>query len=148
MSLTDLREREVLNSRLGTLDGPRYVSLVFDLHELRDATLGAKGGCYVLRGRAAVDSSHGNAERTGLKEIMIGKAFDKLYKRNVSYIVRSSDGVLGMAHTSAWVPVAPRERFWHSIFRSARLRVEYSVALSETLAGCADWAPVMCRPRR
>lgn len=33
---------------------------------------------YILSARAAVDPLHSDAEGTGLKEVMIGKAFDKL----------------------------------------------------------------------
>ena len=108
----------------------------------------------LLGSGAAVNSPHGDAESPRLKEVMVGKAFNELddARSLVSRCHYASKGRSrwrdALEHTSGWLPLALKDRFWHSLLRSGRLRAAYKVLLSETLAGWAELAPVMCNPRR
>ena len=67
--MTPFWAREVLNWRLGVLK--KHVSFS-DWYWIgrRD---------YILSECTAIDSPHGDAERTGLKDVVVGEAFNELY---------------------------------------------------------------------
>lgn len=72
-------------------------------------------------------------------------------RRSTSWVVvslvRAIREISSAKHTSVLFPPVPKLRFWHSPFRSTRLREVYRDCLSGPLAGRADWAPVMWRLR-
>lgn len=81
---------------------------------------------------------------------MVGKALNELYGGEAvsSGSMGSNARNIRVIHTSFWLPLAPSFLWEHSLWRSAKLRVAYKDVRSETLTGCAELTPVMCRPRR